>query len=166
MLQTFLLQVQRLMQHGKRVLFCPVVGLLVSLSVGLAGAGVVFWVFSPTPGYLYGPDDVSYFIYLPSAAIDGDLDFDNQLDLYRRIRSDAAFTYAWTTPDGRFINKYGIGYALLTLPFFLLGFPATFLARAWGIPWVYDGMNPLFQFSTTHSHVNQTSHVNQIRLTH
>ena len=90
-----------------------------------------------------------YFMYLPTIVVDRDLEFNNQIDYFRRYREDKVLDHVVRNADGRIVNKYGIGYALLALPFFLLGFPATLMARFLGVPWDYDGMNPLFQVSTT-----------------
>ncbi|MGH7844068.1 MAG: hypothetical protein ACREQW_02690 [Candidatus Binatia bacterium] len=107
------------------------------------------FVFSKPPGTIHGSDDIFYFIYLPSIVVDRDLDFANQLQKFRASRDDNVLDNVPVSPNGRIINRYGLGYALLSVPFFLLGFPGAFLARAFGISWSYDGMNPIFQFSTT-----------------
>ncbi|HWP57800.1 MAG TPA: hypothetical protein VNL14_07935 [Candidatus Acidoferrales bacterium] len=117
---------------------------LVCLAVALAD-----FVLSKPPGVLQGSDEVYYFIYLPSLIVDGDLDFANEIEWFRQVRVDGAFDNPPISDVGRVINRYGVGYALLSFPFFLLGFPATLMARAAGRTWDYDGMNPLFQFSTT-----------------
>lgn len=118
--------------------------------LGLCLLVTVFdFVVSRAPGWISGFDEIHYFIYLPSAIVDGDLDFENQIAAFRRHREDNALDHVLRNPNGAIVNKYGIGHALLSLPFFLLGFPLTFLARLVGLPWGYDGMNPLFQFSTT-----------------
>jgi len=123
-------------------------GYFLGALLALTGASISF-VSSPTPGQIYGLDDTYYFIYLPSLVVDGDLDFANQIEAFRSRRPDAVLNRVPVGADGRVVNWYGIGYALLSLPFFLLGFPITFLARLFGVPWDYDGMNPLFQFSTS-----------------
>jgi len=107
------------------------------------------FVLFRTPGWIYGYDDIHYFIYLPSVVVDRDLDFDNQIEAFRRQRQDDILDHVLRNANGAIVNNYGIGHALLSLPFFLLGFPLTFLARLFGLPWGYDGMNSLFQFSTT-----------------
>jgi hypothetical protein len=112
-------------------------------------AATVTFVLSRTPGRIYGFDDLYYFTYLPSVLIDGDLDFADELAAFRSFRDDGLLDNPEVGPLGRFINRYGIGYAALSLPFFLLGFPLTFLARVLGVAWDYDGMNPFFQFSTS-----------------
>jgi hypothetical protein len=121
-----------------------------ALGIGLAFvAATVTFVLSHTPGRIYGLDDLHYFTYLPSLLFDGDLDFADELAAFRSYRHDGLLDHPPIGPLGRIINWYGIGYAALSLPFFLLGFPLTFLARLFGVGWDYDGMNPIFQFSTS-----------------
>jgi hypothetical protein len=115
--------------------------------------GVLDLIISKTPGRIYGYDDMYYFMYLPSLVVDGDLEFTNQLEEFQRLREDKVLDHVIRNTDGRIVNKFGIGYALLALPFFLLGFPATAVARFLGFPLRYDGMNLLFQLATTFASV-------------
>jgi hypothetical protein len=135
------------MNRGSKRLFdlhWYILGLVLALF-----AVTVLFVLSRTPGRIYGFDDIYYFIYLPSLLADGDLDFTNQIEAFRSYRDDGLLDQPEVGPIGRYVNRYGVGYAALSAPFFLLGFPLTFLARMFGIAWDYDGMNPLFQFSTS-----------------
>lgn len=68
-------------------------------------------------GVLLGTDGVGYYAYLPSVAIDHDVDFTNQfasLDPLR-VRSEVPLT-----PTGLPANFWPVGPAILWLPFFLL----------------------------------------------
>jgi hypothetical protein len=121
--------------------------LLVALCVVVAAVGVVWpaWdMFGPERRpMLQGWDDSFYYFWLPSVVIDGDLDFTNQLEqastLHTGVRDDALS--APRTDTGFVLNKYPPGWALGSLPFFLLahafapagstGFEPIYLLSVW-----------------------------------
>lgn len=102
---------------------------IATLSLLFAGCVAVFLITIPVPrtdGLLIGSDGVSYYQYVRSLVIDGDLDFrDEYLHFVGpgRIPAD--------TPAGRPPNKMSIGLGLVWMPFFvaahavsaILGFP-------------------------------------------
>ncbi len=100
-------------------------------------------MFARTPPRLMmqGADDSSYYFWVRSAVVDGDLDFRNDLaqaptiDESARVRAQAEPP----TPLGRVRNKYPIGWAVATLPFFLI---AHAIALATGGP--ADGWQPVY----------------------
>lgn len=64
-------------------------------------------------------DGRAYYVYLPSVILDGDLDFRNQMELWRIGFNP--LDPGHRTPTGLIFNKYPIGLALSLLPAFLLG---------------------------------------------
>jgi hypothetical protein len=60
-------------------------------------------------------DAAYYYHYLPSLLLDGDLDFTNQYRAYPN------YYHLARTPIGRAGNVFGVGPAVFTAPFFLLG---------------------------------------------
>ncbi len=121
--------------------------LLVALCVVVTAVGVAWpaWdMFGPERRpMLQGWDDSFYYFWLPSVVIDGDLDFTNQLEqastLHTGVRDDALS--APRTDTGFVVNKYPPGWALGSLPFFLLahafapadstGFEPIYLSAVW-----------------------------------
>lgn len=120
--------------------------LLVALCVAVTAVGVAWpaWdMFGPERRpMLQGWDDSFYYFWLPSVVIDGDLDFTNQLEqattLHAGVRDDALSA---RTDTGFVINKYPPGWAIGSLPFFLLahvfgpenatGFEPLYLLAVW-----------------------------------
>ena len=100
--------------------------LLAALCVAVTAAGITWqaWdMFGPkNRPMLQGWDDSFYYFWLPSAVIDGDLDFTNQLkqttSIHAGARDDALSTPR--TDAGYVSNKYPPGWAFGSLPFFLL----------------------------------------------
>lgn len=121
--------------------------LLVALCVAVTAIGVAWpaWdMFGPERRpMLQGWDDSFYYFWLPSVVIDRDLDFANQLQqattLHAGARDDALSA---PRPDTGFVvNKYPPGWALGSLPFFLVahafapanstGFESIYLLAVW-----------------------------------
>lgn len=100
-------------------------------------------MFARTPPrlMLQGADDSYYYFWVRSAVIDRDLDFRNELALAPTL-AESARTRAQAEPlteAGRVRNKYPLGWALATLPLFLLGHG---LALLTGGP--ADGWQPVY----------------------
>lgn len=123
------------------------IALLAVLCLAVASIGVT-WVAwdmfgSAQKPMLQGWDDSYYYFWLPSAVIDHDLDFSNQLAGSGTVdpaTRDLALTLP-RTETGLLANKYPPGWALGSLPFFLVahaiapsganGFEPTYLAAVW-----------------------------------
>lgn len=101
---------------------------------------------------LQGWDDSYYYYWLPSVVIDHDLDFSNQLaqsDTLEPGRSEQALAEP-RTKTGLVANKYPPGWALGSLPFFLLahpfapahptGFEPVYLVAVWLGQLLYAGL--------------------------
>ena len=104
---------------------------------------LAFLALIPAPrvdGQLIGSDGVSYYVFLRSAVIDGDLDFRNEFAYYSQARPELR-----PLADGRLGNKYGVGAALLWLPFFALAHSVALTAAALSLPVRPDGLGYLYQ---------------------
>lgn len=102
----------------------------------------------PWRSALRGHDNTFNYLWLRSAMIGGDWDFRddllacNTLDArYRKAALDAPLTDAGLLP-----NKYGIGWAVVSLPFYLIADGLTATGRAIGLRDLQrDGYGPVYQ---------------------
>ncbi|MEO6003545.1 MAG: hypothetical protein ABIZ04_05375 [Opitutus sp.] len=102
----------------------------------------------PHRSALRGYDNTFNYLWLRSAMVDHDWDFRNDLiacdtlqDEYRASALQLSLTKA-----GRIPNKYGIGWALLTLPFYVVADLLVGVGRAIGWwDFTHDGFNPVYQ---------------------
>ena len=88
-------------------------------------------------------DARSYYVYLPSVIIDGDLDFSNQIQALKE-----PLLLEEQEPGSFALNKYPIGMALTLLPIFLIAHTLsvvvhTLIGQAWLTP---NGYSFLYQF--------------------
>lgn len=121
--------------------------LLLAICVALAAIGSAWqaWdMFGPERRpMLQGWDDSFYYFWLPSVVMDRDLDFTNQLNQSKTL-DDTARDDALTmerTDTGFIANKYPPGWAIGSLPFFLIahafapsgatGFEPIYLLSVW-----------------------------------
>jgi hypothetical protein len=96
---------------------------------------------TPSQLMLQGTDDSFYYFWVRSAIVEGDLDFRNDL-MHAPTIDEPARQRALAeplTPLGRVRNKYPIGWAVATLPLFLV---AHALALAGGA--AADGWQPVY----------------------
>jgi len=121
--------------------------LLAALAITVVVGGVAWtgWDMfgSARKSMLQGWDDSYYYLYLPSAVIDHDLDFSNQIAQSATMNADmrASSLALPPTPTGLIPNKYPPGWALGSLPFFLVahafspagstGFEPSYVAAVW-----------------------------------
>ena len=91
-------------------------------------------------------DGRAYYVYLPSAVIDHDIDFTNQIQEHWRSGFKPLSVRA-RTETGLVWNKFTIGFALSLLPAFLLAHGLALALHALtGSPLVApDGFSPLYQ---------------------
>lgn len=125
----------------------PAISILLLTLLSIA----VFLVTIPLPrvdGQLIGSDGIGYYVYLPSAWLDGDLDFTDEYAVFFAYAGDAtaetAF-YLQQTPQGVPPNQWAIGPALLWSPFFLLAHLLALGLQAGGFPVATDGYGFLYQ---------------------
>jgi hypothetical protein len=101
--------------------------LLAALAGCLAGFSVVYANWDMMAGHggpsLRGVDDTGYYIWLRSGVIDGDFDFANDVSMAPTVsaKSKAEWLALPRTVIGRVPNKFPPGWALATLPAFLVG---------------------------------------------
>lgn len=121
--------------------------LLAALAITVVVGGVAWtaWdMFGPArKSMLQGWDDSYYYFYLPSAVIDHDLDFSNQIAQSTTMNADMRESSLALppTPTGLIPNKYPPGWALGSLPFFLVahalapagstGFEPLYIGAVW-----------------------------------
>src|SRR5688572_26954380 len=102
----------------------------------------------PARSALRGYDNTFNYLWLRSAMVDRDWDFRNDLaecnTLTPAYRASALALPV--TPEGRIPNKYGIGWAVLSLPFYLVADVLVTLGRELNF-WTYqnDGFNAVYQ---------------------
>lgn len=91
------------------------------------GAALVIRIYSVEKGYHFGMDDGHYYSYLPTIALDHDLDLTNQ---YLAMGYPTSL-FDVRSPIGKVKNEFPIGPALLWSPFFAAGH---LVARWCGLP--------------------------------
>lgn len=97
-----------------------------------------------------GWDNSFYFFWLRSAVEDGDWDFANELAENNTIAPEdqAAARNLPPTEVGRVPNKYGLGWALSSAPFYLVAKGFVSAANGlFGAGWANDGFGPPFQIA-------------------
>jgi len=97
---------------------------------------------------LRGTDNTFYYFWLRSAMVDGDWDFANDLEACNTLTDAyrAELRRLPRTETGRLPNKYGVGWAVLSVPFYLVADGIVATGRAAGL-WnlARDGYNPVYQ---------------------
>lgn len=128
------------------------IGLAVLLGAGLCGSQVAE---IPARSALRGYDNTFNYLWLRSAMVDHDWDFHNDLAAANTLVPEhrASALALPVTATGRIPNKYGIGWAVLTLPFYLLADGVVAIGREAGL-WTLsrDGFNPVYQIAVQVGH--------------
>ena len=130
--------------------------LLAAAVLGIAAVLHQGWdMFLRTPPrlMLQGSDDSFYYFWIRSAVIDGDFDFQNELEsapTMERPASERALAEPLTAA-GRVRNKYPVGWAAASWPFFLA---AHAIAVAVGLP--ADGWQPIYFVAIWLGHLGYT----------
>jgi hypothetical protein len=119
-------------------IYAAAAGAFFLFAVGLAAAKAYL---GGHPFDLAVSDGRFYYAYLPSAVIDGDLDFSNQISEHWGPDFQPALLEA-RTPSGLVKNKYPIGLALTLSPAFLVSHVLVLMSRgliaADGYSWPYQ----------------------------
>lgn len=105
---------------------------------------------------LRGYDNTFNYLWLRSALVDGDWDFRNDLTQCNTLTPAyrASALALPPTPTGRIPNKYGVGWAVVTLPFYLVADGIVAAGRAvgrWSL--ARDGWNPVYQICIQTGHL-------------
>ena len=103
----------------------------------------------PWRSALRGSDSSFYYFWLRSLMVDGDWDFRNDIKECDTLPTEAfreEMLQQPLTPAGRQPNKYGIGWAVLTVPAYLAADGVVAAGRGLGV-WTLarDGYNPIYQ---------------------
>ncbi len=110
----------------------------------------------PQRSALRGYDNTFNYLWLRSAAVDGDWDFRNDLATCDTLTPEyrASALALPPTATGRLPNKYGLGWAVVTVPFYLVADGIVTASRAVGL-WTLqrDGWNPVYQICIQLGHV-------------
>ena len=105
-----------------------------------------FHLFSSTRDepFIQGADDTHYFMWLRSWVVDGDISFLNDVQETPFLEDSAKQTILQqpTTETGLVGNKFPVGWAVLSLPFYLVAHWITPLT-----PWPADGYSPPYQIA-------------------
>jgi len=119
-----------------------VLGTLVVLSLL---AHIRYFIYSG-PG-LKGYDGQYYYVFVRSALLDGDLDFENEFSSLVTFPEYIAGWESRRSETGLIGNPYPIGYALLSVPFFGLAHGVTHLHNALlTTAWPPNGYSAAYQF--------------------
>jgi len=129
--------------------------LLLALSVGVVAMFAVPFFQLGQFSLLRGSDSTGYYLWLRSAMVDGDWDFANDLKVCNTLTEDFRATLLSLPPTatGRWPNKYGIGWAVLSTPFYLVADGVVAAGRVVGL-WNLerDGYNVVYQIAIECGH--------------
>jgi hypothetical protein len=110
----------------------------------------------PERSALRGYDNTFNYLWLRSAMVNHDWDFRNDLELCNTLPPAyrAAALALPRTQTGHIPDKYGIGWSVVTLPFYLVADAIVALGRWFGL-WNLqrDGFNPVYQVCIQIGHV-------------
>lgn len=129
--------------------------ILVGLCLAVLGAFVVPFFQIGKLSLLRGTDNTFYYFWLRSAMVDGDWDFSNDLEACNTLTESyrSELRKLPRTEAGRLPNKYGIGWALLSAPFYLVADGAVAAGRGvrlWSLE--RDGYNVIYQIALQTGH--------------
>lgn len=137
------------MERIRKHWFVALLGVL-SLYAAWMGSSVVRrGLFIPeNTSSLYGWDTSFYYFWLRSAALDFDIDFENDLELCNTLpEKDVrwAIERMTRTDTGMVANKYPIGWAVFEIPFFLLGHGTSLALDQAGVDVRTDGFGKVYE---------------------
>ncbi|HYP17113.1 MAG TPA: glycosyltransferase family 39 protein [Opitutus sp.] len=123
-------------------LWCALCGLVAVLLFASTLAEI------PFRSALRGYDNTFNYLWLRSAMVDGDWDFANDLAACDTLVPEqrASALALPRTAAGRIPNKYGVGWALVSAPFYALADLVMIAGRGLGVTSLArDGFNPVYQ---------------------
>lgn len=104
----------------------------------------------PMRSAIHGWDSSLYYFWLRSAVMERPFDFRQSAELTRTMpdKERERFLNSPLTPTGLLPNKYGVGWALSGLPFFLAADGVAALVNTVGLkPIPRDGYGPIYQYA-------------------
>ena len=129
--------------------------ILLGLTLAVLGAFAVPFFQIGQYSLLRGTDNTCYYFWLRSAMVDGDWDFANDLEACNTLTDNyrAEMRKLPRTEVGRLPNKYGVGWAIISVPFYLVADAIVATGRAMGI-WNFerDGYNAVYQVTLQTGH--------------
>lgn len=132
--------IRALPKWQRHVLSAATLGLVVAIAIPFAQIRQL--------SLIRGSDNTGYYFWLRSAMVDGDWDFTNDVEECNTLTEEYrdALRRQPRTETNRQPNKYSIGWALLSTPFYLLADGMVAAGRAAGI-WQLsrDGYNEVYQ---------------------
>ncbi|MGB0371122.1 MAG: hypothetical protein ACPGN3_07190 [Opitutales bacterium] len=110
----------------------------------------------PWQSALRGWDNSFYYMWTRSLMIDGDIDFANEREINNTIAPANIESFAAMEPTktGLLPNKYGIGWGLSAIPFFLIADGIVWGANLTGLTEIpRDGYGPIYQICQQLGHL-------------
>lgn len=123
---------------------------LVALKAGMVGMSLNFYDIRhmKANSTVYGWDTTFYYIWLRSAVLDFDMDFENDIQLADTLpenEREFALGELPRTETGMLANKYPIGWAMFHAPWFVLGHGAALGLNAAGFDVRTDGYGRVYE---------------------
>lgn len=127
--------------------------LLLALAVGISTVVIKgFHLFSDDSyePFIQGADDAHYYLWLRSVVVDGDVHFENDIRETPFLEEHAKQTILAQplTATGGVINKFPVGWAVVSAPFFWVAHVLAPLT-----PWPADGFSPPYQVAVWVGHM-------------
>jgi hypothetical protein len=104
---------------------------------------------SPFKSAIRGWDNSFYYFWLRSPLVDHDFDFSNDINQTETINWPRGKELALNLPltdKGKIPNKYGIGWAVSSIPFYFLADGIVHSLNIFSIDLPRDGYHPVYQF--------------------
>jgi hypothetical protein len=126
------------------------------LLVALAAAAYFFAASTrglhkqPMRSAIRGFDNSLYYFWLRSGFLERPFDFRQSAEITRTMLDTERERYLHSppTPTGRLKNKYGVGWAVAGIPFFIAADNIVAAANAGGLgPIPHDGYGPIYQYA-------------------
>ena len=104
---------------------------------------------APFYSAIRGWDNSFYYFWLRSAFVDHDFDFENDIKETNTLFWEGGRKHALSTPrtsKGLLPNKYAIGWAVSSVPFYIIADGLVLLLNTFGANLPRDGYNVVYQF--------------------
>jgi len=137
-----------MLKHSSFTLYVMLIGILfITLTAITVSRQLNKLYGNPDRGIINGNDGLHHYFWLRSPLFDGDLDFRNdELNYCPKIKRLEDISPGKITKTGLIVNKYGVGWAVLNLPWMATGHFGTLLYNHFGRDLPEDGHSKLYQF--------------------